>query len=86
MITYIPTERGCFCLKKFTYHYKYKPLVLDYIMNSNLLNEHKQEKEILVLLLKGKTCLEIADDIGYCERTIQTRRKDIYEKTKDLMI
>lgn len=61
-------------------------MVLDYIMNSNLLNEHKQEKQILTLLLRGKTCVEIANDVGYCERTIQTRRKDIYEKTKDLMI
>ena len=55
-------------------------------MNSNLLNEHKQEKQILDLLIRGKTCLEIADEIGYCERTIQTRRRDIYNKTKDLMI
>lgn len=55
-------------------------------MNSSLLNEHKQEKQILTLLLKGQTCMEIAETVGYCERTIQTRRKDIYEKTKDLMI
>lgn len=73
-------------MKKFEYKYKYKPLVLDYIMNSSLLNEHKQEKQILTLLLKGQTCMEIAETVGYCERTIQTRRKDIYEKTKDLMI
>ena len=26
------------------------------------------------------------DEVGYCERTIQSRRKDIYNKTKDLMI
>ena len=73
-------------MKTFEYRYNYKPMILDYIMNSDLLNEHKQEKKILQLILKGKTCIEIAEDIGYCERTIQTRRRDIYEKTKDLMI
>lgn len=71
-------------LKKYTY--KYKPTVIDYLFNSDLLNKRKHEKEILELLLKGKTCVEIADDIGYCERTIQRRRKAIYEKTKDFMI
>lgn len=73
-------------MKRFEYRYNYKPAILDYIMNSDLLNEYKQEKKILGMLLRGKTCVEIAEDIGYCERTIQSRRKDIYEKTKDLMI
>lgn len=75
-----------FIMKKQMYRYKYKPMVLDYIMNSDLLNDKKQEKQILSLILRGKTCVEIADEIGYCERTIQTRRKVIYDKTKDLMI
>ena len=55
-------------------------------MSTLILNERKQEKKILSLLVKGKTCAEIANEVGYCERTIQTRRKDIYEKTKDLMV
>ena len=61
-------------------------MIYDYIMRDMILNENKQEKRILELLVKGKTCVQIADEIGYSERTIQRRRKDIYNKTKDLMI
>lgn len=55
-------------------------------MRDLILNEYKQEKKILELLVKGYTCTEIGDKIGYSERTIKRRRKDIYEKTKDLMV
>lgn len=73
-------------MKTFQYTFKYKPAIYDYIMRDMILNEEKKEKEILSLLVRGKTCVQIALATNYSERTIQQRRKDIYEKTKDLMI
>lgn len=73
-------------MKTFQYTYNYKPAIYEYIMRDFVLNEEKKEKEILELLVKGKTCSQIAQEVGYSERTIQNRRKDIYEKTKDLMV
>lgn len=73
-------------MKAFQYTYNYKPAIYDYIMRDLILNDNKQEKKILELLVKGKTCDQIAQEVGYSERTIQRRRKDIYEKTKDLMV
>lgn len=73
-------------MKTFQYTYNYKPAIYDYIMRDFILNDEKKEKKILELLVKGKTCSQIAQEVGYSERTIQNRRKDIYEKTKDLMI
>lgn len=73
-------------MKTFQYTYNFKPMIYDYIMRDMILNENKHEKKILELLVKGKTCQQIAEEVGYCERTIQSRRRDIYNKTKDLMI
>lgn len=73
-------------MKTFQYTYNYKPAIYEYIMRDFVLNEEKKEKKILELLVKGKTCSQIAQEVGYSERTIQNRRKDIYEKTKDLMV
>lgn len=72
--------------KTFQYTYYYKPAIYDYIMRDLILNEEKKEKQILELLVKGKTCTQIAQEVGYSERTIQSRRKSLYEKTKDYMI
>lgn len=73
-------------MKTFQYTYNYKPAIYDYIMRDLILNEEKKEKQILELLVKGKTCTQIAQEVGYSERTIQSRRKSLYEKTKDYMI
>ena len=73
-------------MKAMQYTYKYKPMIYEYIMRDMILDEHKKEKEILALLVRGKTCEEIANEIGYSVRSIQRRRKSIYEKTKELMI
>ena len=72
-------------MKTFQYSYNYKPGVYDFIMRDLILNEEKKEKQILELIKKGKTCYQIAQEVGYSERTIQSRRKSIYEKTKDYM-
>ena len=68
------------------YTFKFKPNIYQYVLDTVKLNEHHKEKEILDLLVKGYTCLEISDVIGYSEVTIKRRRKDIYEKTKEFMI
>lgn len=64
------------------YTFKFKPNIYQYVLDTVKLNEHHKEKEILDLLVKGYTCLEISDVIGYSEVTIKRRRKDIYEKKK----
>lgn len=61
-------------------------MVLDYIMNSFIFDENKKEKEILNMLVRGKTCEQIANEVGYSPTTIKRRRRDLYEMTKDLMI
>lgn len=73
-------------MKTFQYSYQFKPMIYDYIMRDLTLNENKQEKKILELLVKGKTCDQIADEVGYSSRTIVRRRKALYEKTKELML
>ena len=77
---------GCFIIKKFEYRYKYKPAIYEYIMKEFMFDEHKKEKEIFEMLVKGKTCDEIAMEIGYSPTTIKRRRRDLYNLTKDLML
>lgn len=73
-------------MERIRYTFKYKPAIYNYIMNDNILNERNHEKDILELLVKGYTCEEIGEQIGYSYRTIQRRRRSIYNKTRDLMI
>lgn len=40
-----------------------------------------RENEILDLILKEKTTIEIADELNISERTVETHRKNIYLKT-----
>ena len=79
-------ERGIFFMKLYEYRYYYEPEVYDYIMSSRILDKKKHENLILKELIKGKTCKEIGKKYNYSERTIQDRRRDIYNKTKNLMI
>lgn len=72
-------------MKTFQYTYNFKPMIYDYIMRDLTLNENKKEKKILELLVKGRTCEQIGREVGYSSRTIVRRRKDLYEKTKELM-
>lgn len=73
-------------MEKIKYTFRYDTTHLKLIMESSLLSERAHEKKILQLILEGHTCHEIGEEIGYSYRTIQRRRKSIYEKTKDLMI
>ena len=70
-------------MKTFEYYYDYTPEAYRYIMSSRLLRN--RDKSILRDLVNGKKTKEIAIDNGCSYRTICTRRKEIYQKTKDLM-
>lgn len=68
------------------YTFNFKPTIYKYVLENVMFNESGKELEILELLIKGYTCLEIGDKVGYSERTIKRRRKSIYYKTKEYMI
>ena len=70
-------------MKTFEYYYDYTPEAYNYIMASKLLRN--RDKKILKDLVSGKKVKEIAIDNKCSYRTICYRRKDIFEKTKDLM-
>lgn len=70
-------------MKTFEYYYDYTPEVYNYIMASRILRN--RDKKILEDLVKGKKTKEIAIDNNCSYRTLCTRRKEIFEKTKDLM-
>lgn len=73
-------------MRKKNYRYNYHNVMLEHILKDKyLLNNEMKEKDILKLLLRGMNCNQIAQKIGYSERTIQRRRKTIYEKTLQFM-
>lgn len=73
-------------MKQFNYTYNYDPAMYEFILSKNILNKCKKEDKIIKKLVEGYTCKEIGDKLGYSERTIQNRRRDIYLKTKKYMI
>lgn len=70
-------------MKKFEYYYDYTQEAYNYIMSSKLLRN--RDKMILKDLVGGKKTKEIAIDNKCSYRTICSRRKEIFEKTKNLM-
>ncbi len=72
-------------MKTFQYTYNFEPEMYAYILSTNILNKKKSEDKIFKALVSGYNAKEIGNKIHYSERTIQTRRKDIYEKTKKYM-
>lgn len=73
-------------MRRKNYCFNYNEYALEHILKSQyLFNEEKKEKEIFKLLLRGKTCSQIGKMVGYSERTIQNRRKEIYFKTLQFM-
>lgn len=73
-------------MKLMQYTYNYEPEMYNYILSSNILNKKKHEDKIFKSLVQGYNCAEIGKKVHYSERTIQTRRRDIYNKTKKYMI
>ena len=70
-------------MKRFEYYYDYTPEAYNYIMASRILKN--KEKLILKAFVEGKNAKEVAIENKCCYRTICTRRKEIFEKTKHLM-
>ena len=70
-------------MKTFEYYFDYSPEAYNYIMSSKILRN--RDKMILKDLVEGKKTKEIAIDHNCSYRTICTRRKEIYEKTVNLM-
>lgn len=70
-------------MKKFEYYYDYTPEAYNYIMSSKILRN--RDKKILEQLVEGKKTKEIAILNKCSYRTICNRRKEIFNKTKDLM-
>lgn len=70
-------------MKKMEYYFDYTKEAYDYIMSSKLLRN--RDKEILKDLVNGKKTKEIAINSKCSYRTICSRRKEIFEKTKCFM-
>ena len=70
-------------MKTREYYFDYTKEAYDYIMSSSLLRN--RDKNILKDLTSGKKTKEIAIDNRCSYRTICTRRKEIFEKTRQFM-
>lgn len=70
-------------MKKREYYFDYTKEAYDYIMASKILRN--RDKKILKQLVEGKKVKEIAYENNCSYRTICSRRKDIFEKTINLM-
>ena len=69
-------------MKKEHYYFDMPQETYDFIIRKGILRESKKEKTILDLCLKGKSIKEIMIKTGYSSRTINYRKKDIFEKLK----
>jgi len=70
-------------MKKMEYYFDLSKDAYNYIMSSNILRN--RDKEILTDFMSGKKTKEIAIDRNCSYRTMCTRRKEIFEKTKCFM-
>lgn len=67
-------------MKKPHYYYDMSKETYDYIINKGILRESRKEKTILDLCLQGNTLKEITTKTGYSTRTINYRKKEIFDK------
>lgn len=70
-------------MKTMEYYFDYTAEAYNYIMSSNILRN--RDKNILKDLVNGVKTKEIAINNQCSYRTICTRRKEIFEKTKCFM-
>lgn len=73
-------------MKTFQYTFNYSPPIYDFIIRNIYLSEEKKDREILELCRAGKKCSTIAYEVGFSERTIQRRRKELNDRIKDVML
>lgn len=62
------------------YSYDMPKETYDFIIKKGILRESKKEKTILDLCLQGSSIKEIMINTGYSFRTINYRKKEIYER------
>ena len=67
-------------MEKPHYYFDMPQETYDFIIKKGILKESKQEKTILDLCLQGETIKGIMIKTGYSPRTINYRKKQIYEK------
>lgn len=78
-----PNREGCFYLKRFEYNFKHSRDDILYLRKNLSFDAHKNEDIIFNYLIQGCTCEEISKQTGWCERTIQRRRKGLYYKINE---
>lgn len=62
------------------YYFDMSKETYDFILKKGILKESKKEKTILDLCLEGLSIKEIMIKTGYSPRTINYRKKEIFEK------
>lgn len=72
-------------MKKFEYRFNYKPQIQQHILDNIELCVERDEGKILNLLFNGMTAEAVAIETGYSYRTICRRKKDLYNKIKDIL-
>lgn len=72
--------KGETLLKKPHYYFDMPQETYDFIIRKGILKESKKEKTILDLCLQGNSLKQIMIKTGYSMRTINYRKKDIFEK------
>lgn len=64
------------------YYFDMPQETYDFIIQKGILKESKKERTILDLCLQGKSIKEIMVKTGYSRRTINYRKKEIYQRIK----
>ncbi len=67
-------------MEKAHYYFDMPDETYNFIIKKGLLRESKKEKTILDLCLQGEPIKSIMIKTGYSQRTINYRKKEIYEK------
>ena len=67
-------------MKRPHYYFDMSQQTYDFIINKGILKESRKEKTILDLCLQGDSLKEIMYKTGYSIRTINYRKKEIYQK------
>ncbi len=67
-------------MQKQHYYFDMPQETYDFIIRKGILRESKKEKTILDLSLQGNSLKQIMIKTGYSMRTINYRKKDIYNK------
>lgn len=72
-------------MKKFEYKFNYNQKELSKIIDGFVFNSQNREKDIFYLLVKGYTCEQISNKIGFSETTIKRRRADLFNRINDFL-